>query len=77
MQIILLRDLMVSNTPMGGSHPRAYVLEFHTPYDCFIQPVLDYHITCRIPTKQIRTNNVLKVCLIPVIQPAFAFLSKS
>jgi hypothetical protein len=37
MQIILLRDLMVSNTPMGGSHPRA-VLEFHTPYDCFIQP---------------------------------------
>jgi hypothetical protein len=29
---------MASNTPMGGSHPRAYVLEFHTPYDCFIQP---------------------------------------
>jgi hypothetical protein len=77
MQIILLRDLMVSNTPMGVPILELMFWSFIHHMIVSYNQVLDYHITCRIPTKQIRTNNVLKVCLIPVIQPAFAFLSKS
>jgi hypothetical protein len=42
---IILRGLMVSNTPMSGSHRRAYVLEFHTPYSLFHTTKYDCHTT--------------------------------
>jgi hypothetical protein len=45
MQILLPHGLMVSNIPMGGSHPRSYVLEFHTPYSLFHTTKYDYHTT--------------------------------